>query len=229
MLQANTLRAHLTELVVVFVGVALAFAVDDFREARNDREVGDEYLRAFRQDLTADLQMLEKQLSARRAQLRNARTALEFFEGRPMDPAVFFEAYWPVLWDLRTVPNRNTMDEALSSGSLRLIRDAEIRAGLLDLYATYASIAIFEDHVARDFDVYLYDPTFSSIPIQFEGPWDDSPANRKSVETLLGDRRIENGLRLIGANLDLDHESLLPQLELARSQVEQLLQKIPAR
>jgi hypothetical protein len=229
MLQANTLRAHLTELVVVFVGVALAFAVDDFREARNDREVGDEYLRAFRQDLTADLQMLEKQLSARRAQLRNARTALEFFEGRPMDPAVFFEAYWPVLWDLRTVPNRNTMDEALSSGSLRLIRDAEIRAGLLDLYATYASIAIFEDHVARDFDVYLYDPTFSSIPIQFEGPWDDSPANRKSVETLLGDRRIENGLRLIGANLDLDHESLLPQLELARYQVEQLLQKIPAR
>ena len=227
--QANTLRAHLTELVVIFVGVALAFAVDDFREARNDREVGDEYLAAFRQDLTADLQMLEEQLSARRAQLRNARTALEFFEGRPIDPAVFFEAYWPVLWDLRTVPNRNTMDEALSSGSLRLIRDAKIRSGLLDLYASYAAIAIFEDHVARDFDEYLYDPTFSSIPIQFKGPWEDSPANREAVETLLGDRRVENGLRLIVANLDFDHESLLPRLELARAQVEQLLQKIPAR
>jgi len=227
--RANTLRAYLAELIVVFVGVALAFAVDNLREARNDRAVGDEYLSAFRQDLTADLQMLQNQLDARRAQLSNARTVLEFFEGRPIDPAVFFEAYWPVLWDLRTVPNRNTMDEALSSGSLRLIRDAEIRSGLLDLYASYAAIAIFEDHMARDFDMYLYDPTFSSIPIQFEGPWNDTPTSRKDVETLLGDRRVENGLRLIVANLDLDHESLLPRLELARSQVEQLLRQIPAR
>lgn len=82
--------------------------------------------------------------------------------------------------------------------------------------------------MARDFDMCLYDPTFSSIAIQFEGPWDDTRANRESVETLLGDRRIENGLRLIVANLDFDHESLLPQLELARLQVEQLLQQIPA-
>jgi len=37
--------------------------------------------------------------NARQAQLRNARTALEFFAGRPNDPAVFFEAYWPVLWN----------------------------------------------------------------------------------------------------------------------------------
>ncbi|MCJ7451040.1 MAG: hypothetical protein MUO39_01000 [Steroidobacteraceae bacterium] len=229
MTKARTLRSYLAELVVVFVGVALAFAVDNFREAHNDRAVGDQYLSAFRQDLTADLQMLQDQQKARQAQLRDARTLLEFFEGRPNDPAVFFEAYWPVLFELRTAPNRNTMDEVLSSGSLRLIRDAKIRTGLLSLYATYAEIAFFEEHMARDFDVYLYDPTFSSVPIQFKGPWNDTPANRQAVETLLGDRRIENGLRLIVLNLDFDHESLLPLLERAKSQVEQLLQQIPAR
>lgn len=81
--------------------------------------------------------------------------------------------------------------------------------------------------MALDFDVYLYDPTFSSAPIQFKGPWNDTPANRQVVETLLGDRRIENGLRLIVVNLDLDQEGLLAELELARSQVERLLQQIP--
>ena len=226
--KAGTLRSYLAELVVVFVGVALAFAVDNFREARNERTVGDQYLSAFRQDLTADLKMLRDQQSARQAQLKNARTLLEFFDGRPSDPASFFEAYWPVLLELRTTPNRNTMDEVLSSGSLRLIRDPSIRAGLLNLYATYAEIAFFEEHMARDFDMYLYDPTFSSVPIQFKGPWKDTPANRQSVETLLGDRRIENGLRLIVVNLDLDHESLLPLLESAKVQVEQLLKQIPA-
>lgn len=227
--RASTLRSYLAELVVVFVGVALAFAVDNLREARNDRTVGDQYLSAFRQDLTADLKMLQDQQDARRAQLGNARTVLEFFEGRPNDPAVFFEAYWPVLLELRTIPNRNTMDEVLSSGSLRLIRDPKIRSGLLDLYATYTTIALFEDHMARDFDMYLYDPTFSSIPIQFKGPWKDTPANREAVETLLRERRVENGLRLIVVNLDFDHESLLPLLDIAKSQVEQLLQQIPAK
>ena len=138
---ASTLRSYFAEFVVVFVGVALAFAVENFREASNERTVGDEYLSAFRQDLTADLQMLQEQQDAREAQLTNARTVLEFFEGKPNDPASFFEAYWPVLWELKTTPNRNTMDEVLSSGSLRLIRDPKIRTGLLDLYATYGQIA----------------------------------------------------------------------------------------
>jgi hypothetical protein len=120
------------------------------------------------------------------------------------------------------------MDEVLSSASLRLISDAKIRADLLSLYATYTEIAFFEEHMARDFDEHLYDPTFSSIPMQFKEPWNDTPANRQAVETLLGDRRVENGLRLIVANLDFDDGSLLPLLERAEFQVEQLLQQIPA-
>ena len=64
--------------------------------------------------------------------MRRASTLLEFFDGRPSDTASFFEAYWPVLLELRTTPNRNTMDEVLSSGSLRLIRDPKIRSGLLN-------------------------------------------------------------------------------------------------
>jgi hypothetical protein len=41
--KASALRSYLAEFVVVFVGVALAFAVDNLREARNDRAVGDQY------------------------------------------------------------------------------------------------------------------------------------------------------------------------------------------
>jgi len=221
-------RRYLAELVVVFVGVALAFAVDNLRESRNERALGDQYLSGFRQDLTADLAMLRGQQEARQAQLRDALTTLEFFEGRPVEPQGFFEAYWSVLYELRTAPNRNTMDEVLSSGSLRLIRDGTIRTGLLSLYGTYDRIARLEEHMARDFDLYLYDPTFTRIPIQIEGPWEDTQANRQAVETLLGDRRIENGLRLVVVNLDPEGKGLLTELELARSQVEQLVQLIPA-
>jgi hypothetical protein len=94
MFNASTLRANLAnlaDLVVDFACVALAFAVDNFREARNDRIVGEQYLSAFRQDLAADLKMLQGQQDNRQAQLKNARALLEFYDGRPSDPASFFQ------------------------------------------------------------------------------------------------------------------------------------------
>ncbi len=123
------------------------------------------------------------------------------------------------------------MNEVLSSGNLRLVRDVKIRTGLLRLYATYDRIASLEKHILRDIDEYLYDPTFSRIPIQVEGPWEDTPANRQAMKTVLGDVKIENGFRLIEVNLNQTSkdDGLLAELAQARSQVEQLLKRIPAR
>jgi hypothetical protein len=224
---ARMLRRYVAEFVVVFVGVALAFAVENLREGVNERAVGVQYLSGFRRDLTADLAMLGEQQDARRAQVDNALVVLEFYDGRSIDPQPFFAAYFSALFALRTAPSRNTMDEVLSSGNLRLIRDADIREALLDLYAQYDEIARNEDHIDRDFDSYLYDPTFASVPFRPEGPWDDTPANRHFVESLLRDLRVENGMRLIVANLGSPGTGLMDQLETARSQVEQLLEMIP--
>jgi hypothetical protein len=212
---ARVLRRHLAELVVVFVGVALAFAVENLREGINERAVEEQYLSGFRRDLTADLAMLRAQQEARRAQVDNALLVLEFYDGRSIDPQPFLSAYFSALFALRTTPNRNTMDEVLSSGSLRLMRDSDIREALLELYAKYDDIARHEDHIDRDFDSYLYDPTFSSIPFRPEGPWDDSAENRHSVETLLSDLRVENGIRLIVANVAYPGTGLLDELKAA--------------
>jgi len=71
MSKASTLRSLLTELVAVFIGVALAFAVENLRQDFNDQAVGEQYLSGFRLDLTADLVMLQAQQEARPAQLKN--------------------------------------------------------------------------------------------------------------------------------------------------------------
>lgn len=91
--RARNLRGHLIELVVVFVGVALAFAVENLREDLNERSVGTQCLSGFRQDLLADAEMLRGQQEARQTQLDNALAVLEFFDGRPVDPQAFFGPY----------------------------------------------------------------------------------------------------------------------------------------
>jgi len=67
MTKTSALRQYLVELVVTFVGVALAFAVENLREDLNERAVGDQYLAGFSEDLMADLAMLEAQVEARQA------------------------------------------------------------------------------------------------------------------------------------------------------------------
>jgi hypothetical protein len=160
---------------LIVIRVALAFAVDNFREDLSERATGDQYLGGFRDDLAADLEMLQAQNEARLSQLENAKIILNLFEHRDFDPQAFFERYYPILLSLNTRPNRNTLDEVLSSGSLRLIRDHQIRTALLNLYSTYDRIALLEKHMERDFDSYLYDPTFTSIPFRVKGPWADTP------------------------------------------------------
>lgn len=226
--RATTLRGHLIELAVVFVGVALAFGVDNVREDLNERRVGAEYLAGIRQDLEADARMLAEQLESRRAQLDQTSTALEFFDGRPGDPGVFFDAYWNAMFIRSVTPNRNTMDEVLNSGNLRLIRDLEVRTGLLELYATYARIFTIEDHIARDIDQYLYDPTFTQVPFEFPGPWEATPENLAALDLLTSSVTVENGLKLIATNLEFGGEGLLYKIEDAVEQVETLLRLIPA-
>ena len=216
-------RRHLTELVVVFVGVALAFAVENLREDLNDQAVGEQYLQDFRADLLADRELLQAHLEWRRNQGDAARVVLEYFEGQDNGPQRFFESYYFALQSRNFSPNRNTMDEVLSSGSLRFIRDSDIRHRLLNLYVTYGEIRDTEVHMARDFDIYLYDPTFSSIRIQLEGPWEDSETNRDAVAALVDDVRIENGLRLLVGNLEFPEDGLISLLELALVQIEELL------
>jgi hypothetical protein len=90
---ADTLRRHLADLVVVFVGVVLAFAVENLREDLNERAVGEQYLHGFREDLLADLSMLQAQQEIRRSRLecpirawvlrRPARRSTAIFRGVP--------------------------------------------------------------------------------------------------------------------------------------------------
>ncbi len=214
------------DFVIVVVGVFIGIQVANWNAARGERTLSNEYLSGFRQDLLADAHMLQTEIEARQAQRQDALTVLEFYDGRSLEPIVFFEAYGAAILARNTRPNRNTIDEVLNTGSLRLVRDPEIRNGLLDLYVIYKRIADVEDHMARDFDAYLYDPTFSSVPFNLEGPWEDTPASRLEAETLLNSVTIENGFRLIVANLQFPDSGLEAELEAARVQVDTLLREI---
>ncbi|MEO0438121.1 MAG: hypothetical protein AAF098_14575 [Pseudomonadota bacterium] len=213
------------DLAIVVIGVFIGIQVANWNDVRVERSIAATYVDGFERDLTADLEIIEVELAGRSAQLQNAKIVLEFYRGKELDVSEFFGAFYPALASRNMRPNRNTIDEVLNSGGLRIIEDSDLRSGLLELYSIYDQIADTEAHIARDFDVYLYDPTFESVPIDIFGPWEDNAQNRSSAESLLSSLTIENGFQLIVVNIEAA-DGLLYELTLAKEKARQLLKKV---
>jgi len=104
------------DFVIVVIGVFIGIQVANWNDVRVERSIGATYVEGFERDLEADLEMLETELVGRRVQLQNAKTVLEFYDGRELNVSEFFGAFYPVLESRNTRPNRSTIDEVLNSG-----------------------------------------------------------------------------------------------------------------
>ena len=214
--------AVVLEVLIVIVGVVIGFQVTAWGEAQSEQAVEKQYIARFVEDLRRDLDMLASNIESREAQVQAAHAALAFYEGRELDVDAFFDTFYTALLYRGIAPNRNTMDEVLNSGNLRLIDDPVTREALLDLYATYTTILNVEEHIERDFSTYLYDPTYSAVPFKYPGPWSVDPDFRAAAQQLLVNQTVENGLRLILVNVGSEG-ALLDMLRSARSDAEHLL------
>jgi len=123
------------EFTVIVIGVLVALALDQWASGRSDRVAEGEYLTALVADLEADEEFL---VGLAIPLMALADTALE-----EVGPVSRGEAAFPVdtlAFLRRVVSSRRTLaqtvasptfDELISTGSLRLIESAELRASLL--------------------------------------------------------------------------------------------------
>jgi hypothetical protein len=131
------------EFTVIVIGVLVALALDQWSSGRSDRVAEGEYLTALVADLEADEEFL---VGLAIPLMALADTALE-----EVGPVSRGEAAFPVdtlAFLRRVVSSRRTLaqtvasptfDELISTGSLRLIESAELRASLL-LYHEHMGI-----------------------------------------------------------------------------------------
>ena len=131
-------RRLLAELVIIAVGVGLALAVDNWNEARKERITEREYLRGIAADLEESVSGLERT----RDSAVNNRAALERLigvaNGAPVPPAGEF-ARDLVLATYLGLPRLTivTFEELVSTGSLRILRDAKFKRALAKLLEEY--------------------------------------------------------------------------------------------
>lgn len=130
----NGLRRPLVDFTTIVVGVLVALAVNNWATKRNERQLEVEYLRLLSADLVADTAELARIVGRWRLYESSGISALRFLnDGKTgLDrPDCLVAAF--VLAGSTTLPDveNATYEELKSSGSLRLLRDPEIRRSLI--------------------------------------------------------------------------------------------------
>jgi len=133
------LRRGIAEFLIIVIGVLVALAVDRWNQSRDERVEESEYLERLYEDVQADTATLSSILAG----LKEKQESLELLADLPVDSplaapdtADFLAAlatgtnYGWIIPPLRTV----TFEDLTSTGNLGLIRDATVRASVIEYY-----------------------------------------------------------------------------------------------
>lgn len=165
-------RRLLAELVIIAVGVGVALTVDNWNEARKELIAEREYLRGIGADLEESAIGLEQ---TRDAAVRN-RAALErligIANGAPPPPAGDM-AMDLVLATYLGLPRLTTItfEELVSTGSLRILRDAQFKRTLATLLEEFrARSQWYENYRRIEYTTEIALRGLAPIEVRTEGP-----------------------------------------------------------
>ena len=157
---------HLIELVVVFIGISLAFMLNNWREGYKDHELRDKYLASFYSDIQGDhlqLDTLIRQETERLDQVGRLLTLLQ--EKKYQNDSVLIilsqmASYNPF--------NQNvvTYESIKNSGNLSLISDYNLRQKLIGYYQQLEDKKLIEGVYFDYFNKYIIPFVMTSLDLQ---------------------------------------------------------------
>jgi hypothetical protein len=125
----------LRDVTLIVVGVLIALAADAAVRSLGDRMREAQYLAALRENLEADVEELKGPLlEALDQREAAAKVVIASVSGDVYEPAHLVAALDRAGHVSLFAPRRATFDDLIGTGNLRLIRDPEVRAALIDYY-----------------------------------------------------------------------------------------------
>lgn len=129
------------EIALITIGVLLAFAVEDWRGFRSDRQLEAEYLARIESDVRSAIdawhshaERLQSAIQLLQGVRSGAFDALAEYEGQDV-----WSAYNISHWSYLPAITTSAFEELVSTGRLALIEDIELRNAISEFYSVYAN------------------------------------------------------------------------------------------
>lgn len=125
------------DVVVIILGVLIALGFDNFVSARADRRLEQQYLLRLSRDLRADSLMIANYQRTAATGEQAARMLLEVLSGTvpAATDSIVARSFSDATRGAYLTPNTPTIQELMSTGNLRVLRDDTLRDAILTYYA----------------------------------------------------------------------------------------------
>lgn len=185
-------RNHFIELLVVVIGITIAFGMENWAERKRNKESEINYLTSLRDDITNDSTELEHILDSTIVLSQNVGFLFPYIFGNaPVEKLKYrhvVSTYTPPYFNAKD----GTYHSLVNSGSLGIISNYQLRASITDLYNFYY------DEIARA-DDFIHDLVGNQIypymleNIRFGNPemnenqiLDIKPLQNNKVKNMIG-------------------------------------------
>ena len=127
------------EIVLVVIGILIALGVNNWNQEKKEHRLGDDLLVRMHRDLVKDTINFNSVIKRNNELRENLKELLEdLYDGVDnMNEVQNMSKTWDQMLDQAFSPNDNTYRSMLSSGTIGLIRNAELKEEILDLYGEY--------------------------------------------------------------------------------------------
>lgn len=129
----------LGEIVLVVIGILIALGVNNWNEGNKEKRLGDDLLVRIHRDLVADTINFKNHI-IRNNELREdlKKLLVGLYDGvESIEEVKNMSETWDQMLDQAFSPNDNTYQSMLSSGTLGLIQNHNLKEEILHLYGEY--------------------------------------------------------------------------------------------
>ena len=125
------------EFAIVALGVLAALWVGNWNSDRNDRELEQRYMQSLLADLRSDIESLDYVMERSATHANEIKLVLSAVGQESVDvaPAEFARAVSLLSRLSFPVQSRETINDLMSTGNLRIIRSDEVRSGIAKYYS----------------------------------------------------------------------------------------------
>jgi len=133
---------HLIELLVVIIGISIAFSLNNWRERAKTSNLEIKYLKSFQNDLKSDLHRLTEVIPANEQKLQRIKDNI--FEYDVPEKWVM-DSVTAVITDMLIintfVRKKSTYESIKNSGNLNIISNYSLQTELIDYYTLFGQLA----------------------------------------------------------------------------------------
>jgi hypothetical protein len=163
---AKYLRYAIGEIILVVIGILIALQINNWNEARKERNNEIKYLKNLKLDLVTDLANLDSMMIDRTNKVSSGLALLKLEPSIAMEELTVFDSLlWNVYGWTSFTPRTITLNELISSGNFNIIKNDSIKFYLMSIKEINEVIVIRREHMRHEYDNYLYDRSMSMIEI----------------------------------------------------------------